>query len=235
MLPDKSVDATIADIPYGTTACQWDTVIPFEPMWRELKRINKDRAAIVLFGSQPFTSILVCSNLPMFRYEWIWDKKLATNFLDANKKPLKRHESITVFSHNGHTYNPQKETRGNKRWKGGTKAFATGETVYHGHTKTRSFNNEYYPTSIVGMTNASRNKQHPTQKPVALMEYLIRTYTNEGDTVLDFTCGSGTTLVACVRTQRNGIGFDNHAPYVAIAEKRVREAQMQLALPLMTP
>lgn len=232
MLPDKSVDATIADIPYGTTACQWDTVIPFEPMWRELKRINKDRAAIVLFGSQPFTSALIASNFEMFKYSWVWDKKVITGFLDCKIKPLRRSEDIAVFYKSQPVYNPQMIT-GKTRKKGGGSAKTPHYAEFN---RFYTVSDKYYPHSIIEFSNANRlNRVHPTQKPVALMEYLIRTYTNEGDTVLDFTCGSGTTLVACVRTQRNGIGFDNHAPYVAIAEKRVREAQMQLALPLMTP
>lgn len=244
LLPDKSIDAVICDLPYGSTACAWDTIIPFEPMWKELKRITKDRAAIALFSSQPFTSILVTSNLEMFRYEWIWDKVFGTNFLNAKNRPLKQHENIVVFSkgvtaNGGKTkmqYFPQmwmstpyrktlaKDPRRGAWDVGKRTPFQLDDIVSNG---------ERYPLSIIRESNANRfDKIHPTQKPVALMEYLIRTYTNEGDTILDFTMGSGTTGVACARANRNFIGFELDEKYFAIAQKRINE---ELEKPVTKP
>lgn len=228
----QSFDAIIADIPYGTTACKWDTVIPFAPMWAELKRLAKPKAAIVLFGSQPFTSALVMSNPQWFRYEWVWNKRLAGNGILAGKQPLKIHESVVVFSANGHTFNEQM-TIGKARYKGGIK---DNHGTFGYSESGRVFNDAYHSVSILDYSGAGMRseKEHPTQKPVALMEYLIRTYTNEGDTVLDFTMGSGTTLVACVNTRRNGTGIEKDAGYYAIAERRVKEAQAQMAMPMVT-
>lgn len=231
-----SVDAILTDLPYGTTACTWDIVIPFEPMWEAVRRILKPRGVFVTTASQPFTSLLVTSNLKWFRYCNVWDKKLPTGYLDANRKPLKRHEDICIFCANGHTYNPQKITRGKPRWKGGTQRWETGETVYHGHTQQKTYNNTYFPTSIVEISNGDRTRLelagHPTQKPVSLYEYLILTYTNSGDTVLDICAGSGTTGVACAKTGRNFIGIEKRQDYFEIMERRIKDAQMQLMLPV---
>ncbi|MFA5053322.1 MAG: site-specific DNA-methyltransferase [Parcubacteria group bacterium] len=229
-LPDHCADMILADLPYGTTACKWDTVIPFEPLWAQYKRIIKPRGAIVLFGSQPFTSALVMSNPEWFRYCWVWDKKLAGNGILANVQPLKIHEDVCVFSRNGHTYNPQNVT-GRGRWKGGIK---DKHGTFNNAESPLVWSNEYHPVSIMEFSGAAmRNSRvHPTQKPVALCEYLIRTYTNEGETVLDNVCGSGTTLVACINTGRNGIGIEQDAGYFAIAQRRVNEAQQQIAMPL---
>ena len=172
LIPDHSVDMILCDLPYGTTACRWDTVIPFEPLWTQYKRVIKGNGAIALTASQPFTSALVMSNIKWFRYCWVWDKLNPTGHLDANRKPLKRHEDVCIFYAKLPTYNPQKETRGEPRAKGGAKYKES--SVYHHFGVKGSFNNEYFPTSIVMVSNAARNGVHPTQKPVALMEYLVK-------------------------------------------------------------
>lgn len=218
-IPDGSIDLVLTDPPYGTTACKWDTIIPFEPMWEPLKRVTKKNGAIVLFGSQPFTSALVMSNPKMFKYEWIWDKKNISNPFLAKYQPLKQHENILIFG--GKSYFPQMEKREiPRKYKdkyGGGEAFnkkGTGEKEYTLDAK--------YPKSIIELSNAEqKGKLHPTQKPVALMEYLIKTYTNEGETVLDFTMGSGTTGVACKNLNRNFIGIELDKEYFEIAKKRI--------------
>lgn len=219
-IPDKSIDAIITDPPYGTTACKWDSVIPFEPMWEQLKRIIKPNGAIVLFGSQPFTSALVMSNPKMFKYEWIWDKKQSGNPFLVKKQPLKRHENIMAFG--GASYYPQM-VKGKMRKKGGGR-----RSLIFGNTKEK-VNDEYYPTSFLEVPNCSDRKDrfHPTQKPISLMEYLIKTYTNEGETVLDFCAGSGTTAVACINTGRNFIGIEKEEKYVDIANKRIKDTLEQ--------
>ena len=240
-LADKSIDAIITDLPYGTTACKWDTVIPLEPMWREVKRLLKPRGAFVTTASQPFTSMLVMSNLGWFKYEWIWNKPRITGYLNANHLPMKAHENILVFG-NGIVYNPQMAK--GKRHKSGAKPEWEGQAkVYGKHNRKLTISDLWYPRSIITFSSdpettvtrahrPNKEKRHPTQKPVALYEYLIRTYTNEGDTVLDFCMGSGTTGVACVQTGRKFIGCDNVPEYVEIAKRRIAEAQQQLALPL---
>jgi site-specific DNA-methyltransferase (adenine-specific) len=234
-LPDMSVDAIITDVPYGTTACKWDVIIPLDKMWEQVKRLCK--GAFVTTASQPFTSVLIMSNLDWFRQELIWDKVLPVGHLDANRRHLRRHENILLFSAAGYpTYNPQKTVRGKPRWKGGTQEFQAGETVYHSYTQIKTFNNEYYPTSLVQVSNGDRTRPevgfHPTQKPVALYEYLIKTYTNPGDTVLDFCAGSGTTIVAAIKTGRNVIGIEKEREYFEIMERRATDAQPQMVMPL---
>jgi len=217
-IPDGSVDLILADPPYGTTACKWDSVIPFEPMWVELKRIIKPNGAIVLFGSEPFSSALRMSNIKNYKYDWKWDKKQGGNILNAKRQPLKTYEDIMVF--NNHKYYPIKETRGKPRKKGGL----TKQPEHTGKVDINysTVNNEYYPRAIIEISNANKKgKLHPTQKPVALMEYLIRTYTQEGETVLDFVMGSGTTGVACKNTGRKFIGIEKDAEYFEIASKRI--------------
>jgi site-specific DNA-methyltransferase (adenine-specific) len=218
-LPDNSVDAVITDPPYGTTACKWDSVIPFEPMWKELKRIAKPKAAICLFGSQPFTSALVMSNPQMFRYEWVWDKQLPTGFLDANRRPLRVHETVSVFAQSATAYYPEMRT-GRFRKKGDS-----GPSECYGtFARVVSFNDQYYPLSILEISNANQStKVHPTQKPVDLLRYFVRTYTQENETVLDFTMGSGTTGVACELENRNFIGIEKDAGYFEIAKKRIED------------
>ena len=218
-IPDGSIDMVLADLPYGTTACKWDTVIPFEPLWAAYRRVCKKNAAIVLTASQPFTSALVMSNAKDFRYSLVWDKKGTTGFQTAKIMPLRRHEDIVVFYQAKPTYNPAMEVRGAPRKKGGSK---TDNGCYGELRSSESFNNEYYPTSVIEISNASKvGLQHPTQKPVALMEYLIRTYTNPGELVLDNTMGSGTTGVACVNTGRRFIGIEKDEKFFKIAEGRI--------------
>lgn len=218
-IPDKSVDAIICDLPYGTTACKWDSVIPFEPLWKQYKRIIKDNGAIVLTASQPFTSALVMSNPKWFRYSLVWDKIGTTGFQTAKIMPLRRHEDICLFYKHKPTYNPEMQIRGNIRKKGGSK---TDNGCYGELRSKESYNNSYYPTSILTFSNASKKGlQHPTQKPTALMEYLVKTYTNESDIVLDNCMGSGTTGVACKNLGRNFIGIEQDAGYFEIAKNRI--------------
>lgn len=220
-IPDGSVDAIIADVPYGTTQCKWDSVIPLDLMWNELNRIVKQNGAVVLHAMQPFTSNLVSSNYRNFKYSWTWNKGQGTGFLNAKKQPLRNHEDITVFYRKQPTYNPQMRT--------GCKPY----TCKQGSTKTENYgkqtgaltvsNGERYPLTILEFKR-DKEKIHPTQKPVALMEYLIKTYTNEGETVLDFTCGSGTTGVACKNLNRAFIGIEKERKYYDIAKARIEAA-----------
>lgn len=233
-IPSGSVDMVLADPPYGTTACKWDSIIPLEPMWEQLKRVIKSNGAIVMTASQPFTSILVCSNLKWFRQVQVWDKKMPTGHLNAKKKILSRHEDIVMFSSTkfgGFTYSPQM-TKGKLRNKTPARKADSYEDRVYGKVnhKSDTFNDDYYPTSIVEVSNANqRGKVHPTQKPVALMEYLIKTYTNEGEAVLDFTMGSGSTGVACVNTGRRFIGIELDDGYFKIAQDRIEQAQRAAA------
>jgi site-specific DNA-methyltransferase (adenine-specific) len=228
-IPDGSVDAIICDLPYGTTACKWDSVIPFEPLWEQYKRIIKDNGAIILFGSQPFTSALVMSNLKWFKYEWIWEKAVGSNFATVKYQPMKEHENILVFSNGRHNYYPimqQRKGAGLKRVLSPyhTNSISKGE-VYNNIVKNNA-EQEYTelrnPSSVQFFNNRESTRGlHPTQKPVALMEYLIKTYTNEGDTVLDNCMGSGTTGVACKNLNRNFIGIEKDEAYFEIARKRI--------------
>ena len=234
-----SIDAVITDPPYGTTACAWDTVIPFEPMWEQLKRVTKRNAAIVLFGSQPFTSALVMSNIDMFKYEWVWDKKLPVGHLVSKYRPLQRTESIVVFSYgacsftknnNRMTYYPIMFKRSKER-KHNTSTSVSELVNKHkmDFNYTRENYTERFPTNILSFSNADKNnKNHPTQKPVTLMKYFVLTYTNAGNTVLDFTMGSGTTGVACVETGRNFIGIEIDADYFKIAQQRIGDAESRM-------
>jgi len=226
-IPDKSIDMILCDLPYGTTACKWDTIIPFEPLWEQYKRIIKDNRAIVLTASQPFTSALVMSNIKMFKYEWIWEKSIGANPLLCKKQPMKYHENILVFANGKTIYNPQM-TKGKMRDKR-PKMFGNKKDENWGGAMREikgieNINDDYYPRSYQYFSNADqKNKTHPTQKPVALFEYLIKTYTNEGDTVLDNCMGSGTSGVACGNLNRNFIGIELDLEYFKIAEKRINE------------
>ncbi len=218
-LKKGSVDLVLTDLPYGTTANKWDQVISFEPLWEGLLHVAKENAAIITTASQPFTTDAINSARKIFRYELIWDKTKGGNFLLAKKMPLKRHENILVFYRKLPTYNPQMEIRGRVRKKGGGKASAN----FAGAIPTVSYNNEYYPTSIlVASTGSRKDHSHPTQKPVELYEWLIKTYTNEGETVLDCCMGSGTAGVACAQTGRNFIGIESDETYFNIAQDRIR-------------
>jgi site-specific DNA-methyltransferase (adenine-specific) len=225
-ISDKSVDMILCDLPYGMTANKWDTVIPLEPLWEQYKRVIKDNGAIVLTASQPFTSMLVMSNIKWFRYEWVWDKIAASGHLNAKQMPLKRHENILVFYKRPPVYNPQ-FTKGEPYDSG----FSLRKSENWGKQVAVSGKNESgrrYPTSLIVESNANRrNRLHPTQKPVALFEYLIKTYTNEGETVLDNCIGSGTTAIACINIGRNFIGIEKEEKYVRIAQKRIEACKKQ--------
>lgn len=228
-IPDGSVDLVLADPPYETTSCKWDTVIPFEPMWAHLRRVTKRNGAIVLFSSQPFTSALVMSNPKMFKYEWIWEKERPTNIFLLKKRVGKVHENICVFYSEQPVYNPAfesaKQPTNNKNNK--SQAGAMNEIETYANAKTK-ISDEYdakkrYPRSVLRISRGTRSnkKLHPTQKPVTLMEYLINTYTNEGDTVLDFAMGSGTTGLAAKNLNRNFIGIELEPKYFDIASMRI--------------
>ena len=222
-IEDKSIDMILCDLPYGTTACKWDTIIPFEPLWEQYKRIIKDNGAIVLTASQPFTSALVMSNVKDFKYNLIWNKRKSSSALHAKIQPLRIHEDIVIFSKNKTVYNPQM-VQGKPRVDKESK-ISNGE-AFGNNTVTRKYENKeglYYPKSILDISNADqKNKKHPTQKPVALFEYLIKTYTNEGDLVLDNCAGSGTTGVACKNLNRNYILIEKEPEYIEIIKERLK-------------
>ena len=245
------VDAIITDPPYGTTACKWDSIIPFDEMWIRLNKLIKPNGAIVLFGSQPFTSALIMSNPKKFRYEWVWEKQYATNFMGAKSAPLKYHENIIVFSLNKHDYYPQKYKaieldeicEMNKKELGSffknrdydkfakvdrrknVNNIKDRNECHLGKVKhTRKIDDGYRnPKSVIKINGSKNNNVHPTQKPVLLMEYLIKTYTNENELVLDFTMGSGTTGVACKNTNRDFIGIELDKDYFNIAKERIEK------------
>ena len=233
-LEDGSVDMVMVDPPYGTTACKWDSIVPLEPMWDALKRVIKSNGAIVMMASQPFTSKLIMSNLGWFRYEWIWEKERPTNIFLLKKQAGKVHENICVFYCKQPTYNPileeSKQPKNNQNNKSQAGEMNVIETIGKTKTKISSGYNpaKRYPRSVLKISRGTRNnrKFHPTQKPVALMEYLIETYTNKGETVLDFAMGSGTTGVACMSLGRKFIGCDNDVEhgYFDIADERIKAA-----------
>ena len=229
-IPDGSVDMILCDLPYGTTACKWDTIIPFEPLWEQYERVIKDNGAIVLTASQPFTSKLICSNLDMFKYCWTWDKGRVGGFTSAKLKPLKLFEDICVFSKgktancnpNNMYYYPQGLIKVDKISKSSNDTSPTG---YARPSQTKFYKQEFtnYPKQLIKFP-LEKGRVHPTQKPVSLFEYLIKTYTNEGETVLDNCIGSGTTAIACINTGRNFIGFELDKHYCDIANARIRKA-----------
>ena len=220
-IPSKSVDMILCDLPYGTTKCKWDTVIPFEPLWEQYNRIIKDNGAIVLFGSEPFSSALRMSNIKNFKYDWIWDKvNRYTGYGSCKYAPLKRYEIVSVFYKSKPTYNPQM-MQGKPYKKTGdysSKIYGTDKVKKHGEN-----NGERYPFNILQYKGVDKKNGflHPTQKPIALLEYLIKTYTNEGDVVLDNCMGSGSTGVACVNTNRDCIGIELDKDYFNIAKQRI--------------
>lgn len=233
-IADKSVDAIICDLPFGTTKNKWDSIIPFESLWEQYNRIIKDDGAIVLFSQQPFTSMLVMSNPKMFKYEWIWEKENGTGFLNANHAPLKIHENILVFGKGATsptkksvsmTYNPQK-TKGRpytavQGYTGNNYSHTVGNvTVSYGMR---------YPTDILRFQR-DKNKYHSTQKPVELCQYLIRTYTNSGGVILDNCMGSGSTIVAAIKENRQYIGIEKDKKYFEIAKQRIAAETSQLSL-----
>ena len=210
-IPDHSIDMILADPPYGTTACKWDSIIPLEPMWEQLKRVIKPNGAIVMTAAQPFTSVLVCSNMGAFKYQWVWVKNLKTGNLNAKRMPMGGHEDVVVFCAGSPTYNPQKRKR-TTEVKAGNKRNST--TSVYGKQREIYIDNQsdmINPDTVINGINcvhSSEGRIHPTQKPVDLMEYLIKTYTNEGEIVLDFSMGSGTTGIAAYNTGRNFIGIE---------------------------
>jgi len=231
-IDDKSIDMILCDLPYGTTACKWDVIIPFEPLWEQYKRIIKDNGAIVLTASQPFTSALVMSNPKMFKYEWIWDKKIPSGMSYARFQPMRQHESILVFCNGKTIYNPQMTKRDNPIKSGGmTKGEATNSPKWIPLNKTYDYKN---PTTIIIEDKIRKDSIHPTQKPVALFEYLIKTYTNENETVLDNCSGSGTTAIACINTNRNYICIEKDKTYfdksVERVEKHLEQNNFKLAI-----
>lgn len=227
-IPDKSIDMILCDLPYGTTACKWDSVIPFDQLWDQYNRIAKDNAAIVLFATEPFGSSLRMSNIKNYKYDWIWDKKKGTGFLNAKKQPMRNHEFICVFYKKQCRYNPQKTT-GHKLKK--SYKSEKNQTDVYGYMKNGCTyeSNERYPRSIqVFSTDTQKSALHPTQKPVALLEYLIKTYTNIGDIVLDNCMGSGSTGVACINTFRQFIGIEINETYFNIAKERIEQVRVEL-------
>ena len=233
-IKDNSVDAVITDIPYGTTSCKWDSVIAFDLMWEQLNRITKNNSAIVLFGAEPFATNLRLSNLDNWKYDWVWHKNQPSGQFNASKMPMKAYETISVFYKKQPTYNPQMINRTEKELKRLSHKSVEGvstDTVYgdiNRKSLNRYENTTKYPTNVITGIKCVFNRggekvKHPTQKPLELMRYLINTYTNKSETVLDFTMGSGTTMVACVETERNGIGIELDEAYYELSKKRVEE------------
>lgn len=227
-IPDKSVGMILCDLPYGTTQNKWDTVIPFELLWPQYERIIKEDGVIALTAAQPFTSQLICSNPKMFKHVMVWDKRLGTGHLNAKKMPLRRHEDICIFSKapNGrYTYNPQM-----RKGKFRTKSTGKGSENYGSYQSVEKKNDIYYPTSIIELYAPQAGKVHPTQKPVELFEYLIKTFSNPGDLILDNCIGSGTTAIAALKSGRDFIGIEKEIGYVEIAKQRVDEFLLQGAI-----
>lgn len=237
-IPDSSIDMILCDLPYGTTNCSWDSVIPFEPLWEQYNRIIKDNGAIVLTAAQPFTSALVMSNVKGYKHNWVWHKKNAGNILVAKYQPLKTTEDVLVFSKKGDRVNYYPIfSRGHKdvtNIKPGKKKSDLFTGIKSGEFKLSKTNKPVdarYPKHLIEFSNAyQRNKIHPTQKPVALFEYLIKTYTNKSDTVLDNCMGSGTTAIACLNTERNFIGFETNKEYYDKSLERIKNNVTQLDL-----
>lgn len=232
-IPAGSVDMILADPPYGTTQNKWDSIIPLDKMWEQLWDKSKERCPVVLFASQPFTTTLISSQIKNYKYEWIWVKNLKTGNLNARRMPMGGHETVQVFYRKPPTYNPQKRARTTEVKSGNKRNSKTtnygGQREFYVDRQSDFINPDTVLLDIKCVHN-SNGKVHPTQKPVELMEYLIKTYTNEGDTVLDFTMGSGSTGVACVNTNRDFIGIELDEGYFTIAEKRIKEAQYQRRL-----
>lgn len=239
-IPDKSIDMVLADLPYGITHAKWDSVIPLRPLWKQYKRIITDHGCIALFGTEPFTSNLIMSNLKMFRYNWIWHKTAPTQFLNAHRRPLSIHENISIFYKHLPTYHPQMkigDTHNTQpcgsqsllydKYKNEKDSRRSISTYYGGKLNQIKGikTNKYYPVDVINFASSKSKRLHPTQKPINLLRYLIKTYTNKGDLVLDNVMGSGSTGVACKQLNRDfiGIELDNH--YFKIAKNRINKAQ----------
>lgn len=234
-LPDGSVDMVMTDPPYGTTACKWDSIIPLAPMWEQLKRVIKPNGAIVMTASQPFTTTLIASNMKMFKYCWVWKKSQPTGTMIAKYQPMRVTEDIVIFGHGKTAYKPQMIERTEKELKRFSyKSVDSSSTATDGRKYNKTPNRYDYKLKhpnnhieIKSVPNRHKGNGHPTQKPVALMEYLIKTYTDEGETVLDFTMGSGTTGVACVNLNRSFIGIEKDDKYFEIAKSRIENAKLE--------
>ena len=222
-IPDGSVDLILTDPPYGTTQCKWDSVIPFDLMWEQLKRVIKPNGAILLFGSEPFSSALRMSNIKQYKYDWVWDKKIPSGMCNAKIMPMKQSENISVFINGKNFYYPQMVQRDNPIKSGGMTGSLSAGAKGLKKIETKVYT-EKYPTTHLVFDKIRKGSLHPTQKPVALLEYLIKTYTQENETVLDFTMGSGSTGVACVNSNRNFIGIELDENYFNIAESRINQA-----------
>lgn len=236
LIPDKSIDMILCDLPYGTSKCSWDSIIPLKDLWNEYKRIIKNYKAIVLTASQPFTTTLINSNLEWYKYNWVWEKTKAGNFIQAKNMPLKLHEDICVFSsgvviHKGQsekrmTYNPQGVQKVDKEWHRPQVYNSEHQFKRPSHKKDRKITQEGFPGSVLKFGSV-HNPPHPTQKPVELFEYLIKTYTNENEIVLDNCMGSGTTAVAATLNNRKWIGFETEPKYIELANKRLEQIQLE--------
>ena len=223
-IPDKSIDMILCDLPYGTTKNKWDSIIPLDKLWKQYERIIKDNGAVVLFSQMPFSAQLVYSNLKLFRYEWIWEKDNGTGFLNAKKMPLKIHENIEIFYKKQPIYNPQMR----KGFKPYSQMSGRGSSNYGEQVRVTTINEgDRYPIDVIEFKR-DKTKIHPTQKPVALLEYLIKTYTNENDIVLDNCMGSGSTGIACVNTNRNFIGIELDENYFNIAKERIEKERSEI-------
>ena len=223
-IPDKSIDMILCDLPYGTTACTWDIIIPFEPLWEQYKRIIKDNGAIILTASQPFTSALVMSNIKMFKYCWYWEKERLTNIAQVKKRAGKTVEECVIFYSKQPTYNPQMTKYYGKKRTNKVKNGVMGKLTDSNTKKVKEYedNGLRYPTQVLKIQRDTlKSNLHPTQKPVALFEYFIKTYTNEGETVLDNCIGSGTTAIACINTNRKFIGIEKDKCYFDISNERI--------------
>lgn len=222
-IDSESVDLVIADLPYGITKNSWDTIIPADKLWSEYKRIIKNHGCIALFGQEPFSSYMRVNNRKMYRYDWIWVKPQPVNFLNAHKMPMRAHETISIYYKHLPTYNPQMRT-GFKKYV--RRTTASGSTNYRINPKyvrkNKTVTDKRYPIDVVEFSKDNANRLHPTQKPVALLEYLIRTYTNEGETVLDNVMGSGSTGIAALKSNRDFIGMELNQEYFSIAQERIK-------------
>ncbi|MEM4994864.1 site-specific DNA-methyltransferase [Priestia sp. SB1] len=230
LIPDKSIDMILCDLPYGTTRCKWDEIIPFDPLWKQYERVIKDNGAIVLTASQPFTSALIMSNPKLFKYCWYWDKVRGVGHLNAKRQPLKSVEDICVFYKKQCTYNPQMREREKPRKssnKSTQQVYGKSQDVFVGETLDKR-----YPVTLLTYSKSDQKdfRLHPTQKPVELFEYLINTYTNEGDTVLDNCMGSGTTAVAATNLNRKWIGFETESEYIEVTNKRLEQIELHTDL-----
>ena len=232
-IPDKSIDMILCDLPYGTTACKWDVVIPFDKLWEQYRRIVKDNGAIVLFGSEPFSSHLRLSNLSWYKYDYVWLKTKATGFQNAKIQPMRKHEIISIFYSKQCQFNQQNLIKLDKPIKSGRERKRNDEQHRLGVAGKTDYYTQFtgWQTSVLSFPNPSgAGHLHPTQKPVELIRWLVRTYTNEGDLVLDNCMGSGTTAVACIKEKRHFIGYEITKEYFDIAQERIKQEQSQLTL-----